>query len=377
MNVPPDSRPGDRGVVDPTRAAERFRGRGQIREVKAYGTGNVHDTYRVRLEGAGEEDFLLQRLNGRVFPRPDLVVANARAVTDHMARRLEGAPLPGGRRWEVPRLRRTADGRDHWVDSAGTYWRAQRFVAATHPLAAVGSGDEARELGWALGTFHHLVDDLPVERLADTLEGFHVTPRYLGHHDRVRARAGTRRSPELDRCLRFVEARRERVGVLEDARRRGRLRPRPIHGDPKADNVLVGDADGRAVSLVDLDTVKPGLLLYDLGDGLRSGCNPLGEETGRWEEVRFESALAEAILEGYGAAGGAIADGDRELLGEAVWLIAFELGLRFLTDHLEGDVYFRTERAGHNLARALVQFRLVESIEAQADALRRLIRAVP
>lgn len=371
----------DPGTTDACSAAEQFRGRGRISEIGAFGRGNVHETYLVRIEGGAEERFLLQRLNTRVFTRPDLVMGNIRALNEHLGRRLAASPLPEGRRWEVPRVRIAADGRDHWIGPDGSFWRAQRFVEGARSLEVVGDSGEAGELGWALGTFHCLVSDLPAERLADTLEGFHVTPRYLRHYDEVLARVGPDRGAagaEVDWCLRFVEGRRGSVAVLEEARARRRLAPRPIHGDPKADNVLVDEATGLAVSLVDLDTVKPGLLLYDVGDCLRSGCNPLGEETERWEEVRFDPELCAAVLAGYLAgARSAVTEADRELFCEAARLIAFELGLRFLTDHLEGDVYFRARREGHNLARALVQFRLAESIEAQEEDLRGLIRGLP
>jgi Ser/Thr protein kinase RdoA (MazF antagonist) len=234
---------------------------------------------------------------------------------------------------------------------------------------------QAGEVGRALGTFQALVSDLPAERLADTLEGFHVTPLYLRHYDEVLERRGARGSPEVDRCLRSVAERRDRVQVLEDARSQGRLLLRPIHGDPKVDNVLFDDATGRAVCLIDLDTVKPGLVHYDVGDCLRSGCNPLGEETERWQEVRFEADLCRALLGGYlPAAGTFLTEWDYEYLYDAVRLIAFELGLRFFTDHLEGDVYFRVGRPDHNLTRALVQFRLAESIEALEPAIRAIVR---
>jgi Ser/Thr protein kinase RdoA (MazF antagonist) len=149
---------------------------------------------------------------------------------------------------------------------------------------------------------------------------------------------------------------------------------RPIHGDPKVNNVMLDKATGQAVSLIDLDTVKPGLLHYDLGDCLRSGCNPLGEETTRWQDVRFEMDYCRAILNGYLAkARTFLTPGDCHFLFDGIRLIAFELGLRFFTDHLAGNLYFKSNYPGHNLARALVQFKLAESIAAQETIIRRLI----
>jgi Ser/Thr protein kinase RdoA (MazF antagonist) len=173
----------------------------------------------------------------------------------------------------------------------------------------------------------------------------------------------------------MVAARRAWAPVLEEARAQGRLRLRPIHGDPKVNNVMVDTATGLAVGLVDLDTVKPGLVHYDIGDCLRSGCNPLGEETGDWEAVRFEPDLGRAILNGYlSLARDFLVENDYTYLYDAIRLITFELGLRFFTDYLEGNVYFKARRPEHNLARALVQFKLTESLEAQAAAIGAIIR---
>jgi Ser/Thr protein kinase RdoA (MazF antagonist) len=201
-----------------------------------------------------------------------------------------------------------------------------------------------------------------------------VTPRYLERFDRVAASRAIRHTAESTYCLRAVSRWRAGAGILEDARAAGAIRLRPIHGDPKVNNVLLDAATGRAVSLIDLDTVKPGLVHYDVGDCLRSSCNPLGEETERWEAVRFEPDLCRAILQGYlPPARSFLTDGDHRLLYEAAHLLAFELGLRFLTDYLEGDIYFKVRHPEHNLARALVQFRLAESIESQEASIRSML----
>lgn len=258
------------------------------------------------------------------------------------------------------------------------------FLEGCDSPERVSDADQAEEIGRALGTFHSLISDLPAEELADTLEGFHVTPGYLRHYQRVMAEPRPRTAlledgpdqGELAWAQAFVGQREGIVDVLERARREGRLRPRPIHGDPKVNNVLLQRDNGQAVALIDLDTVKPGLIHYDLGDCLRSVANPLGEETRHWRQVCFDPGLAEALLRGYGAvAREMLSDDDVELVFDAVRLIAFELGLRFLTDHLAGDVYFRCDNPGHNLRRALVQFQLTASIEAQESRIRAAARA--
>lgn len=364
---------------DAAAAAEKFGRDGSVFDVRAYGNGNVHETYLVDVRRAGEGParFLLQRVNTRVFPRPDLILRNMRTVTEHLSRRLSRCPSGEGRRWEVPRVLPARDGGDHWIDEQGSFWRSLAFIESTHSLETLCDPRQAGEIGRALGTFHALVSDLPAGRLADTLEGFHVTPLYLRHYDKVLSDCGAGGSPEVTRCHRFVAERRAGAGVLEEARHQGLLCLRTIHGDPKINNVLIDDVTGCAVCLVDLDTVKPGLVHYDIGDCLRSGCNPLGEETDRWEEVGFEPDLCQALLGGYVSGARAfLSDADREYIYAAIRLIAFELGLRFFTDYLEGNVYFRAKAPEHNLIRALVQFRLTESIERQESAIRAIVGAL-
>ncbi len=371
--------------------AQQFTPRGTVLDIREYGNGNVNDTFLVTagsmvrsapptltalaLDAPGKPRFILQRLNTQVFRRPELVMANLVTFTEHARRRLGRASLSPGRRWEVPRVLRAKDGQDRVIAPDGSFWRALSFIEGAETFETIKDTAQAQEVGYALGMFHTLLSDLPADRLADTLPGFHVTPGYLKQYDAVLANPGGRKSPETAYCLRFVEERRAFASVLEDARAQGELSLRPIHGDPKVNNVLLDTATGQAVGMVDLDTVKPGLVHYDIGDCLRSGGNPLGEETEQWETVRFEPDLGRAILKGYlSLARDFLTAPDYAYLYDAVRVIAFELGLRFFTDYLAGNVYFKARHREHNLARALVQFRLTESIEAQEAVMRAIIR---
>jgi Ser/Thr protein kinase RdoA (MazF antagonist) len=269
----------------------------------------------------------------------------------------------------------TRDGRDHFIDSGGSFWRALSFIDAAETFDTIKDAGHAAEVGSALGRFHSLLSDLSPDRLSDTLPGFHITPGYLAHYDEVLEGRVLRPSPEVNFGVRFIRERRDFAPVLENARTRGRLRLRPMHGDPKVNNVMLDAATGGAVGMVDLDTVKPGLVHYDIGDCLRSGCNPWGEETRDWERVRFEPELGRAILTGYlSLARDFLTADDYAYLYDAIRLLAFELGLRFFTDYLAGNVYFKARHPEHNLVRALVQFKLTESIESQAPALNAIIR---
>jgi Ser/Thr protein kinase RdoA (MazF antagonist) len=350
--------------------AHQFAPNAHILDVREYGSGNLNDTYLATFEGA--DPVILQRINTYVFRQPELIMRNMRTFSEHVLARL--AREPPGRRWEVPRVYAAQDGRDFYIDDEGAFWRAIGYVGHSQCYQTVQSVEHARQAGYALGMFQNLISDLDPARLYDTLEGFHVTPLYLAHYERVLGETGVSVSHEVRYGMQIVAARTGWASILEDARARGELRLRPIHGDPKINNFMIDDTTGQAISLIDLDTVKPGLVHYDIGDCLRSCCNALGEETDRVDEVRFDVDLCRAILEGYLSVADRFLDGnDVVYLYDAIRLIAFELGLRFFTDYLEGDVYFKVRHPAHNLERALVQFKLMESIEAQEPAIRAIV----
>ena len=358
--------------------AGRFHPRERITAIRSLGSGNVNDTFLVTHQGhrpsgpAGS--FVLQRLNTRVFERPELVMRNLVALGDHVQRRLASPPEElRGRRWEVPQVVRCQQ-EGHWVEEDGEFWRSITYIGAATTTDVILNRDHAREVGYGLGMFHSLISDLPTEDLADTLENFHVTPAYLKRYDSV-IKSRCTRDDAVDSACAFIEARRDGIDVLEAALQRGDLKQRPIHGDPKINNVMIDDASGHAVGLIDLDTVKPGLVHYDFGDCLRSCCNKDGEETDDLNTVVFDLELCEAILDGYlSVARQFLSDWDLHYLPDCIRLIPLELGLRFLTDHLEGDLYFRTDHHGHNLQRAAVQFRLTESVELQLPQIKAMVR---
>jgi len=354
--------------------ARQFIPDGEVATVREYGSGNINNTFVVTpAQGAR---FILQWINQRVFPEPALIMHNFRTFSEHLQARLRQDPVAPGRRWEMPAILPTRSGADYWVDVDGGFWRAVTFVegAQTHPF--IRDAAHAHEVGYALGTFHRLISDLDPTRLYDTLKGFHLVPMYLQHYDAVlQSPKVALTSPDVQHCMRVIARARQWGAVLEEARARGALQVRPVHGDPKVDNIMIDNVTGQAVSLIDLDTVKPGLIHYDIGDCLRSGCNPLGEEPDDPSGVRFETALCRAILGGYlPEAKCFLTPADYEYLYDGLRVLAFEMGLRFFTDYVEGDVYFKVRDARHNLLRALVQFKLLASIESHEADIRAIIR---
>ena len=332
-------------------------------QVVPLGAGNINDTYLVQTAG---QKFVLQRINSAVFPEPERVVANFARVSRHIAEVAGSQSEP----FLCAQLILTANGGLSYQDGEGGVWRAQSWVDHLSADLISFKHDTAAQLGRVLARFHQLTMDLPERSLAEPIPGFHCTPRYLEQFDQARSAWQGIRSPELAQALAYVERFRPVAGPSQDAATKGPLRRRLIHGDPKLDNVIFTDK-GVAVGFFDLDTTGPGLIHYDIGDCLRSCCNRAGEEGANRQDVRFDSDICHDVLGGYlEIAGPDFGDVDRYYIYDAVLVIAFELALRFLTDHLQGNVYFKVKSEAENLFRALGQFQLAESICEEEKTIR-------
>lgn len=351
--------------------ASRFEGGSASAPIRPLGNGNVNDTFLVE----GREPFVMQRLNTAVFQQPQEVMHNLLAVSRHIDQKLSDPAQPlQGRRWEMPRVIKLRHSEGHWVEADSGFWRGISYIGAAVSVDVLSSNQQALEVGYGLGMFHQLISDLPCHQLKDTLEGFHIAPGYLDSHDQICAGLERELQGQERLCQDFIEQRRGFIPVLEQAKASGELQLRPIHGDPKVNNLMLDAESGRAIALVDLDTVKPGLVHYDIGDCLRSGCNQLGEEATDPTAVTFDLQRCEAILTGYlNAARTSLTENDFDYLFAAIRLIPLELGLRFFSDHLQGNSYFKVSHPLQNLYRAQVQFQLCASIEAQESEIRSLI----
>lgn len=354
---------------------------GRLVAAENTGEGNVNDTYLVIFRTTfNEQRFILQQINQRVFPRPEYIMQNMRVLTEYVHKKLEAEADTADRIWQLPRIIPTKDGRDFHVDGEGEYWRAISHIASAHSYSQVQGVEHAHEAGFVLGQFHRVICDIPPTLLRDTLEGFHITPQYFQKLDAAlqtpEGRARLNSSVEAQRYYRFIQERRDWCSVLENAKADNTLTLRPVHGDPKINNIMIDDATGKGTCIVDLDTVKPGLIHYDFGDCLRSCCNPAGEEVLDLNRVYFDTDLCEAIVKGYTAQAKAfLTDADRAFLFDSIRLIAFELGLRFFADYIAGDIYFKTRYDGQNLNRARVQLKLTESIENREKQIRKILEA--
>lgn len=321
------------------------------------GKGLINDTFLV---SGAHARFVLQRINQRVFPDCRAIMENIKVFTEYAHNgTLTTVTYPFLR---FPKIIPTQSGEDFFIDETGGFWRALTFIEKTKSLDAIKNVRQALQVGRVLGQFHALTRNLPPDALHDTLPNFHNAPHYLMAFDKaVAQRTGHYHPAILQDAITFVENRRAHIGILENAKQRGDLPIRVTHGDPKLDNILFDEITGHGVSLIDLDTVKPGLTHYDIGDCLRS-CSH--------RSAYFNLEWCRAILEGYCMETVSfLSESDPYYLYEAIRLLPFELGLRFLTDHLTGDTYFKVSVPGENLQRAVSQFQLTESIEAQQDAI--------
>ena len=353
--------------------AEQFIREGTVISVEELGAGNINQTFLVTIDGRLER-FVLQQINTQVFKQPELVMDNIRVFTNHANHKIGDLSLDKGRCWQVPQILLTSDKKHHYIDRDGNFWRAISFIKNARSFDIIQNLEHAREVGWGLGIFHTLISDLDVTKLADTLPGFHITPQYFQQYQQALAKTNYEKTAEVNYCLRFIRERKDVIDVLERAKEQNILQLRPIHGDPKINNITIDSSNNQAVAMVDLDTIKPGLIHYDIGDCLRSGCNILGEETKDWESVKFDLKLAENILKGYlSIACVFITQSELNYIYDSIRLIALELGIRFFTDYLNNNIYFKTSYPDHNLIRALVQFKLTQSIESQELTIKKII----
>ena len=361
------------------KTAMQFDVEGRLAGIRPLGSGNVNDTYiAVFRTHFSEERVVIQRINSKVFPRPDWIMDNMRVLTQHCHEQLLKEADSADRIWQLPRVIPCKNGEDCFVDEAGDTWRALTLIASADSFETVQSAEHAHECGTVLGQFHRLISGIDPERLHDTLPGYHETPGYLAKYDATvqtdSAKELIAGSEQAHSLHQFVEARRDLTRVLQNALDAGELQTRLIHGDPKVSNIMIDEDSGKGTAMIDLDTVKPGLIHYDFGDALRSLCNRAGEETKNLFDVAFDLDLCDAFVQGYMTyANEFLSASDRKYLYDSVRLITFELGLRFFQDYLAGNVYFKVRSPEQNLHRAQVQFKLCESIEIRKRQIKQLL----
>ena len=351
--------------------AHQFEICGEFRSAAPYGSGHINDTYCAVFDQAGSPvRYILQRINHNVFKNPVALMENIQRVTVHLAGKL-ARERDFSRR--VLTLIPARHGLCYHCDAQGNYWRTYLFIEQALTYDAVESTQQAFEAAKAYGRFQGLLADLPGPRLHDTIPYFHNTPKRFTALEGALAKDVANRAklakPEID----FALAHKPITSVLADAK----LPERVTHNDTKFNNVMLDDATGEGICVIDLDTVMPGLVLYDFGDMVRTATSPAKEDERDLSKVKMQFPMFEALVRGYlASAADFLTKAEKQHLTFSGKLITFENGIRFLTDYLAGDTYFKVHREGHNLDRCRTQFKLVESIEQQEEQMNELVESI-
>ena len=349
--------------------ASRFQIHGAFQEAAPYGSGHINDTYCAVFDQAGTlVRYILQRINHNVFKNPVALMENVQRVTEHLAGK---GDRDSSRR--VLTLVPTRTGDCCHRDEQGNYWRTYLFIEKARTYDAAESAQQAFQAAQAFGRFQKLLADLPAPRLHDTIPDFHHTPKRFAALEKAIAEDVVNRGKLAKPEIEFALRRKEICSVLLDAK----LPERVTHNDTKFNNVMLDDSTGEGICVIDLDTVMPGLALYDFGDMVRTTTSPTKEDERDLSRVQMQFPMFEALARGYlSAAGEFLTPAEKRLLPFAGKLITFEIGIRFLTDFLAGDTYFKVHREGHNLDRWRTQLKLVESIERREEAMNKLVEAI-
>ncbi|MCK5314897.1 MAG: aminoglycoside phosphotransferase family protein [Anaerolineales bacterium] len=347
---------------------------GEFINIFPYGIGHINDTYAVQYHNSNGSPhrYILQRVNHFVFLNPPGVMQNIEGVTGHLREKI--LESGGDPQRETLNIIPTVTGDTYYQCSQGNYWRAYTFIEGAHSYETVESLEHAYTSAKTIGNFQRLLGDYPIDDLTETIVDFHHTvKRYQAFIQAVQCDHQNRArlvSDEID----FVNERASETAILVNLHEQGKLPARVTHNDTKFNNVLIDDLTGEGICLVDLDTVMPGLSLYDFGDAVRIAASSAPEDEQDLSKVHLDLDIFEKITHGY-------LDATRDILAEeelanltmSAKLMTLECGTRFLTDYLDGDNYFKIHRPYHNLDRCRTQFKLVEDIEGKFDQMEAIV----
>lgn len=359
---------------------EQFRFPGEIYEIKErYGDGHINSTYLLTMknEDGTKHKYIVQRFNRHAFPRPDLVMENSLRLTSFLRAKIEADG--GDPERETLNFCQAADGRPYALDSDGEYWRAYHFIDNAYSISQADSPERFYSVAKTFAQFNRRLDDFPAHTLHEIIEDFHNTPvRFANFLKAVRedrlSRAETCREE-----IAFIKAREKDCHHLIMEHKRGLLPLRVTHNDTKLNNVLLDEETGEGLCVIDLDTVMPGLMAYDFGDSIRFGASTAPEDERDLDKVHFSVPLFKAYAEGYmEVLSDLLSEREQASLLWGAKLMTLEVGMRFLTDYLEGDIYFRIDedRPEHNLERARTQLKLAAEMEAQWDELEAIMQSL-
>lgn len=331
-----------------------------------YGKGHINDTYRVVSDRGAQ--YIFQRINTHVFPNVNGLMDNIAAVTAYLGARAETAR-------EAMSLVKTKQGENYYTDGQGGCWRAYDFVENSICLQKIEEPADFYECGLAFGRFQEMMADFPAETLCETIVDFHNTPDRYAKFKRAVEADVCGRDESVREEIHFALSLEEEAGKLHGMRLNGKLPTRVTHNDTKINNVLMDRYSRKALCVIDLDTVMPGLAAYDFGDSIRFGAATAAEDERDLSRMRLDTALYESYSRGFLRACTSLSQTEIETLPLGAFTMTLECGVRFLTDYLEGDHYFKISNAQQNLDRCRTQFTLAADIRRHMPLLRQIVLA--
>ena len=350
----------------------KFKVQGTIEEIKPLGAGLINDTYKVNTKEADAPDYVLQRINHAIFQNVEMLQSNISAVTNHIRKKLTEAGESDIDR-KVLSFLETEEGKTYWFDG-DSYWRVMVFIPRAKTYETVNP-EYSNYAGEAFGNFQAMLADIP-ETLGETIPDFHNMEFRLKQLREAVAKDAAGRVAEVKYYLDEIEKRADEMCKAERLYREGKLPKRVCHCDTKVNNMMF-DEDGKVLCVIDLDTVMPGLSIFDFGDSIRFGANTAEEDETDLTKVSLSVPLFEIYTRGFleGCAG-SLTEAEVKMLPQGARLMTLECGIRFLTDYLSGDTYFKIAREKHNLDRCRTQFGLVEDMEKKWGEMERIVEAV-
>lgn len=347
---------------------KEFQMEGSAKSAAGYGSGHINDTFLVE----GDRPYILQRMNRSIFTHPEEVMENILGVTSFLKEKIEKAGGDSSR--ETLNVILTKDGKSFYRDAAGEYWRMYNLVEDAVSFDRVESEQDFYESAVAFGNFQQQLWDYPAETLHETIPGFHDTAARYQTFLKAVEEDVCGRAKEVQEEIAFFKERKDVSQILGKMLAEGKIPLRVTHNDTKLNNIMMDKKTRKGICVIDLDTVMPGLSVNDFGDSIRFGASTADEDERDLSKVSCDLHLFELYVKGFlKGCGGRLTETEIKMLPMGAKVMTYECGMRFLTDYLQGDVYFKIHREGHNLDRARTQMKLVADMEEKWDRMEQIV----
>lgn len=347
---------------------------GTVTDIKPYGSGHINDTFLMTCEEKGKEKhYILQKMNTDIFQNPDELMENIINVTSFLRKKI--IENGGDPERETLNVILTKNGESYYRDSDGGCWRMYKFIEDATSYDQVEKPDDFYQTAVAFGNFQYLLSEFSAEVLHETIPDFHNTIDRFAKFKRAVEEDICQRASSVEKEIQFVLDREDLAYTMCTMLRNNELPLRVTHNDTKLNNIMIDNQTGKGICVIDLDTVMPGLAGNDFGDSIRFGANTAAEDEKDLSKVSCDLNLFELYTKGFTeGCRGSLTKKEIETLPLGAKTMTFECGMRFLTDYLQGDTYFKIHREGHNLDRCRTQFALVEDMEKKWDQMMEIVK---